>query len=208
VTLSNGLSSWRGDRAAQFYPKADAVASDEYSSDARPARPAPLAVAEACRSAGFPVTNVEPVFPAGTLHALFRGIDSSGRRVVVKCGLAPSTSTTLGIEAGLSNVLAGALVPHARVLASDVTTAHAPFAFMIMEDVAADPLTTLDGDESRLMEAIEPYARVLRLTHAVGGRGFGLVEGIESSVPWVCDCKTTARYSRTLVSSRWRSARG
>ena len=183
------MSSWREDRAAQFYPKADAAIVGVSSPEAETVRPVPGAVLEACRSAGLVVTGVEPIVPAGTLHALFRGVESGGRGVVVKCGLAESTRASLAIEAGLSAVLVDGAVPHARVLAADVTDTHVPFPFIIMRDVRGEPLTALDGDEARLMEAIEPYALALRTTHGIGGRGFGLLLGVESSVPWAASAQ-------------------
>lgn len=181
--------SWRGERSAQFYPKADAVIVDPASPGVATTRPDPDAVREACRLAGMAVSGLEPLSPGGTLHALFRGRGADGHGVVVKCGLVESTRASLAIEADLSAVLVGVAVPHARVLAADATGTRVPFPFTIMQDVGGEPLTALDDDETRLVEAIEPYAVALRATHGIGGRGFGLLLGIESSAPWAASSK-------------------
>jgi len=184
VTDSVTTDSWWRERSAQFYPKADAAIVGASSPGAANARPEAGVVLEACRSAGMVVSGLEPLVPGGTLHALFRGVRADGQGIVVKCGLVESTRASLAIEADLSAVLVGVAVPHARVLAADATGTHVPFPFTIMQEVGGEPLTVLDNDETRLEEAIEPYASALRATHGIGGSGFGLLMGIESSVPW------------------------
>ncbi|MDO8108504.1 aminoglycoside phosphotransferase family protein [Isoptericola sp. b441] len=173
-------AQWRAGRAMQFYPKADAV---DAPSGALADAPDADVVLEACRRSGIEIVSVEPVHPGGTFHALFRGVDCRGHSVVVKCGLTESTRASLAIEAELSDVLAGADVPHARVLSADVTSGYAPFPFMIMSALDGEPLTTFDGDDARLSRVFGPYAFALRQTHSVQGNGFGLLSGVESSFP-------------------------
>ena len=166
-------------RREEFYPKSDTLLTDgELRGLGSLTRQMSLGQARvALESCGIQASSVVALDDTGTFHALFACVDTGQQKWVLKVNRISDRLVDFPFEAefSVSTLLEEQGIPHAKVIAVDLSRAAVPFDFVVMEFADGRSFRSFDAQEDEVMLHLPALARYLRKCHDIAGTGFGLL---------------------------------
>jgi Ser/Thr protein kinase RdoA (MazF antagonist) len=176
------LESFCRERRSLFYPKADLPVADgvlrTLGSAGNPAGLVPVA-ARLCRAVfGDEPSSVAPLGEAGTFHLLYRAEGPDGRSAVVRLSALSHLrhDFLLHLDSWAGERLRAVGLPGLRVHAVDLSRAHCPYDFEILEEARGTALKAYDDDDDRLRPLLAALGRFAAQVHGVKSSGFGFFD--------------------------------
>ncbi|HEY5313470.1 MAG TPA: aminoglycoside phosphotransferase family protein [Pirellulales bacterium] len=168
-------------RTSCFYPKADLAASDQYLRSLATLDAAPLArqaAAAYVRQFAIEPSAVVPLEQQGTFHRLFRVSSQAGPNVIARLCILDRAEheNLLHLDRWIYKRLNAASLPALRVFAVEPSGGAGTHARQLLEEASGHPLSRYDGDEQRTGRLLAELGRLLARLHAIGARGFGLLD--------------------------------